>query len=157
MTKYLLPALGIIFGGCQTASVPPPTPETPPPPPISAAAPAEPHAPLVVDAGITETVKFRDGAKALREKIEQLGDVVVVFSERNNGDCAAMLAIVRQAARDHGLPVIALYPNAAEIVAFGVGNYPTTILFARGAEKQRWLRRYQTASFLAEFSKQFPR
>lgn len=142
-------ACGVLLCGCQSRA---PQQSQPAPAPVApvAAAPA-PAALETADPGL-EVAKFREEADGLKNKIGGR-NVVVYFEKPNCQACASMQPIVARAAQNNGISMMRIVPNREEIISFGIGNYPTTVLFMGGTERQRWLGAYHEERFAREFDK----
>ena len=147
MNKYLIAlTCGVLAFGCQNRA-----PEkTPPAKPAVPAAPA-PQSWETTDPAL-EAAKFRDEADGLKNKIGGR-NVVVYFEKPNCPACAEMRPIVARAAQNNGISMMRIVPNREEIISFGIGNYPTTVLYMGGTERQRWLGAYHEERFVREFDK----
>ena len=133
---------GALFCGCKSPS------QTPP----QAAKPVSRPAETAPVEEALQAAKFRDEADGLKNKIGGR-NVVVYFEKPNCQQCENMRPIVARAAQDNGISVMRIVPNREEIISFGIGNYPTTVLYMGGTERQRWLGAYHEERFVREFNK----
>ena len=150
MNKHVVAlACGVLICGCQSRA---PQNEPPAPAPVTEA-PAAPAAEnwQAADPGL-EVAKFREEAGGLKNKIGGR-NVVVYFEKPNCQACADMRPIVTRAAQNNGISMMRIVPNREEIISFGIGNYPTTVLYMGGNERQRWLGAYHEERFAREFDK----
>lgn len=128
--------------GCQSQN----KGQTPPP--------AKKNAPVAAETAAAPELapaKFREEADGLKNKIGGR-NVVVYFEKHNCQACADMYPVVMRAAQNFGLSVMRIIPTREEIISFGIGNYPTTVLYMGGEERQRWLGAYHEERFAREFA-----
>ena len=147
MNKYLWGMVlgGALLCGCQNSA-----PQLKKEPAPAGQVTAVPEA-AAEDNGL-QVAKFREEAGGLKAKIGGR-NVVVYFEKANCQQCADMRPIVARAAENNGISMMRIAPTRDEVISFGIGNYPTTVLFMGGQERQRWLGAYHEERFSREFDK----